>query len=157
MDQSLAKAEVVFGIEPLMVAYAEAGDLMQLHYEEIARNKQLLKLNPDMEKYQRIKDNVLLVTARSDGRLIGYFLWLMFNHAHYKDVLVAEEDLHYLLPEYRRGLTGYKFIKIACQIAFDHGADIISVREKIGHEHPAMMKRLGLVPTDITYTLARKK
>jgi hypothetical protein len=55
--------------------------------------------------YDRIGENLLLVTARCDGHLVGYFLWFLIMHPHYRNVSVAEEDLHFLLPEYRRGLA----------------------------------------------------
>jgi hypothetical protein len=94
-------------------------------------------------------------TNKSDGQLVGYFLWFLIRHPHYAHVSVAEEDLHFLLWEHRRGLAGYKFVKAACQAAFDHGAELLVLREKVGHEHTAIMKRLGFVPTDIVYTRAR--
>jgi hypothetical protein len=72
-------------------------------------------------------------------------------------VLVAEEDLHFLLPEYRRGWTGYDFLKAACNAALDAGARLLVMREKIGHEHPALLKRLRFHPTDVVYTFAAKE
>jgi hypothetical protein len=147
---------VHFAVESFSHAYAEAGPLMEAHWQEIAKNKDLLKLNPDVACYQAIEQNnkMLLVTARCETRLVGYFLWLLVTHAHYKHVLVAEEDLHFMLPEFRRGLTGYSFIKAACKAATDAGAKLLIMREKIGHEHQALMKRLKFKPTDIVYTYA---
>ena len=147
---------VQFAIEPFKKAYADAAPLMILHWNEIARNKGLMTLNPDVERYEAIEQKLLLITARSEGKLVGYFLWIMVNHMHYKHVSVAEEDLHFLLPEFRRGMTGYKFVKAACAAAIDKGAQLLIMREKIGHEHPALMKRLGFNATDISYTRAAK-
>lgn len=155
MDQSaVCREDVKFAVECFRDVYEEAKPLMHLHWQEIARNKALMTLNPDLEKYERALPSLLLVTARAETRLVGYFLWILILHSHYKHVPVAEEDLHYLLPEYRRGLTGYLFVKAACREAFGHGAQLLVMREKIGHEHPAMMKRLGFVPTDVVYTRA---
>jgi GNAT superfamily N-acetyltransferase len=145
--------KVCFAVEHFRDAYEEARPLLLLHWEEIAKNKALLTINPDESLYQ--KANMLLVTARLEGRLVGYFLWFMIRHPHYKHVSVAEEDLHFLLPEHRRGMTGYLLMKAACQAAFDRGAQLLVSREKIGHEHPGIMKRLGFVPTDIVYTRGR--
>lgn len=148
----IAAGKVLFAIEQFKDAIDEARPLLQLHWEEIAKNKGLLKLDPDMAMYERINENVLLITARSDGKLIGYFVWFLLMHPHYRQVSVAEEDLHFLLPEHRRGMTGYNLVKAACQAAIERGAKLLVSREKIGHEHPALMKRLGFVPTDIVYT-----
>jgi hypothetical protein len=147
-------AAIEFAVEPFMETFDEARPLLELHWDEIAKNKQLMTLNPDVKKYEKIAECLLLVTARVGGRLIGYFLWILVTHPHYKHVSVAEEDLHYLLPEYRRGLTEYLFMKAACNAALERGAQLLTVREKIGHEHPAIMKRLGFSPTDIVYTRA---
>ena len=149
----MTSSAVHFAIEKFSDAYPEAGPLMELHWQEIAKNKGLLKLNPDVARYEAIEKNILLVTARAGGRLVVYFLWVLVTHSHYKEVLVAEEDLHFLLPEFRRGLTGYLFVKAACRFAMDCGAKLLVVREKIGHEHPALMKRIGFKPTDVVYTL----
>lgn len=144
--------EIRFAVEPFLDVYPEAEPLFNSHWEEIAQNKALLTVNPDLEKYRLAAPNLLLVTARSDGRLVGYFVWFLIGHHHYKHVMSAEEDLHYLLPEYRRGLTGYMFLKAAREAALDRGAKLLVMREKIGHEHPAIMKRLNFKPTDIVYT-----
>ena len=143
-----------FATENYVEVYDEASPLMDLHWQEIAKNKQLLKLNPDREFYDNVKDNVLLVTARMDGKLIGYFVWFVFKHHHYADVLTAEEDIHFLLPDYRKGMTGYLLMKNARDAAIAAGAKFLVMREKIGKEHPAILKRLGFKPTDIVLTHA---
>lgn len=148
----IAIGKILFAVEKFKDAIEEARPLLRLHWDEIAKNKGLLKLDPDTETYERMGEHLLLVTARHDGRLVGYFLWFLLNHPHYRQVSVAEEDLHFLLPEYRQGLVGYKLIKVACQAAIECGAKLLVIREKIGHERPAIMRRLGFVPTDVIYT-----
>src|SRR5271156_2488408 len=103
MDKPLTWSKTVkFAVEPFKPAFDEAKALMELHYDEIAKNKQLLKLNPDVATYNKAdqENKLLLLTARSEGVLVGYFLWIMIKHAHYQDVVVAEEDLHFLAPKY---------------------------------------------------------
>lgn len=147
-------SKLVFAVERMEDVYDEGQPLTVLHWQEIAKNKHLLQLNPDIDLYSKIDKTLLLITARHEGVLVGYFLWMLVQHVHYKHVLVAEEDLHYLLPEHRRGLNGYFLVKAARDAALERGAQMIIVREKIGHEHTAMMRRLGFKPTDIvsTYT-----
>ena len=154
MDQLLISDKVYFAKEPFGATYNEAAPLLKLHFEEIAKNKDILvAANPCVDMYKRAEDEgkLLLITARSHSRLVGYFLWVMIKHPHYEHLIVGEEDLHYLLPEYRKGMTGYLFMKFACQAAFDFGASMLTSREKIGHEHPALMDRLGFKATDIVY------
>lgn len=130
--------------------------LFQHHYTEIAKNKNVLHLNPDLELYRTLemKERLLIVTARHDSKLVGYFVWFIARHPHYRHVGTAEEDVHFLLKRYRGRGIGTQLIQTACDIAVERGCKYLRVREKIGHEHPNMMKSLGFVPMDITYTKA---
>jgi hypothetical protein len=154
-----------FAVEPFVDVWAEAQPLTQPHWDEIAKNKGLLTLNPDIEKYELLdrSGNLLLITARADGKFVGYFLWIVAAHPHYRHVLTAEEDLHFLAPEYRSGGIhgegrgyGYQLLEAARDAAFEAGARLLTMREKVGHEHPALMEGLGFKPTDIVYTRAVK-
>lgn len=145
---------LVFAIEPAHTVYREAQGLFPLHWDEIAKNKELMTLNVNEGFYERgiNAGRVVVVTARSLGKLVGYVVRFVFKHPHYEHVLCAEDDIHFLLPEYRRGLAGYNLIKNADALISTLGVKLLTIREKIGHEHPAMMKRLGYTPTDIVYT-----
>jgi GNAT superfamily N-acetyltransferase len=154
---AIRQTDLVFAVEPFRQAYAEAGDLLRLHWTEIAKNKQLLVLSPDEEFYDLAdrRKTILIVTARHEGRLVGYFLWYMLpRHPHYREVAVAEAGIHFLLPEHRRGLNGYKLIKAACGFARAAGAHFLTIRYKLDHDHPELMTRLGFSRTDVTYTMA---
>jgi GNAT superfamily N-acetyltransferase len=149
---------LAFAIEPFREVYDEATALLVEHWNEIAKNKHLMRLNPDEDVYGELADQkkLLLITARDGGKLVGYFVWFLVNHTHYKHVLVAEEDLHFLLPDYRRGLAGYQFLKAACEAARERGAELLVMREKIGHEHAAILQRLGFIATDVIYTRVKE-
>lgn len=149
-------ADLVFAVEPFDTAYRDAGQLLGLHWIEVAKNKQLLTVNPDEDLYRRGDERkvVLTVTARHQGQLVGYYVWFLFAHPHYRHVKVAETDLFFLAPEHRTGLNGYRFIKAACRFAQEAGARLLTVRFKVDKDHPELMKRLGFAPTDITYTKA---
>jgi hypothetical protein len=157
--------QVAFAVESFTHVWKEAQPLTRPHWEEIAKNKGLLRLNPDLEKYALLdrSGNLLLVTARFDGRLVGYFLWIVMGHPHYRHVLVAEEDLHFLSPEYRSGGAhgegrqyGFKLLEAARDAAIAAGAQLLTMREKVGHEHSSIMSGLGFSPADIVYTHAVK-
>ena len=165
-DERLLEApQVHFAVESFADVWPEAEPLTRPHWKEIAKNKGLLTLNPDLDKYRRLDANghLLLVTARADGDLIGYFVWIISAHPHYKHVLAGEEDLHFLSPEYRSGGRygkdrgyGFELLKAARDAAIARGARLLAMREKIKHEHPALMEALGFVPTDVVYTLAKE-
>ena len=142
-----------FQVEDFAKAFAEATELTRRHYDEIAKNKDVMVLDPDRDFYAAAKDTLLLVTARHEGALAGYFLWVLIQHPHYRTVRLADEDLHFLAPEYRQGMTGYRLMKAARDAAIARGAKLLMMREKIGHERPGVLRRLGFAPADINHIL----
>lgn len=152
---SQRSSKLVFAIEPMASFLKEGAPLFAKHREEVAKDKDVMILGVD-EGYYNAGANakvIVVVTARSRGKLVGYMLWLLYTHPHYKTVKCAQDDVHYLLPEYRKGLAGYLLLKNAISLVQAIGdVKYCYVREKIGHEHPAIMKRLGFSPMDITYS-----
>ncbi len=80
------------------------------HWQEMGLDGNELSL--DIEKYRNMDDagTLLSVTARKDGRLVGYFLNFIMRHPHY-DLLTAAMDVYYLLPEYRVGSNGIRLFE----------------------------------------------
>jgi GNAT superfamily N-acetyltransferase len=154
VKESITPADLTFAVESAREFIREAHPLFVLHREEITRDKDVMILDVDEDYYGRNYDvgHIVPITARHLGRLVGYFVWHLHPHPHYKNVLCAQEDVHYLLPEYRRGMSGYRLMKNAKEMLKPLGVRYAYMREKIGHEHPAIMKRLGGKPLDITYS-----
>ena len=146
-------SKLLFALEPFSKVYEEAGDLLTRHWEELTKRKDVFTVNPDLPTYRTLEEanRLAVVTARDEGKLVGYFVWFIFPHAHYQDTLVATEDLHFLHPEYRKGLNGYLLMREAVALLKPLNVTAYTIREKIGHEHPALMKRLGFTPMDVTY------
>ena len=146
--------EVIFALESYDSLRDEVQPLLTLHWKEVAKDQDLMRLDPNEDYYRACdKDkDMVFVTARHAGRLIGYMAWLLYNHPHYKTVKCAQGDVHFLLPEYRRGMNGYSLLKNAIRLVKQYGAQYCYIREKIGHEHPAIMQRLGFQRLDITWS-----
>jgi len=144
---------LIFAKESVQRWLADGKELFRLHREEVGKDKELMALNVDEGYYLRSEQfgRLIVVTARHRGNLVGYVVWTIAHHPHYKDVFCAQDDAHYLHPHYRRGMAGYFLLKAAIRALPPLGVQYCYVREKIGHEHPALMKRLGLKPLDVTY------
>ena len=71
---------------------AEANVLFEEHYEEIARNKQVMKLKPDEETYRKMESarQIFILSARQHDVLIGYSVNFVTNHLHYADLRIAQ-------------------------------------------------------------------
>lgn len=146
-----------FAVESFASAYSDpdAKALLQKHWQEIAKAKDLFRLAPDETFYAEAdkQGKLLIITARDGTALVGYFVWIVFKHPHYKDVIMAQEDIHFLLKDYRKGLNGYLLIKNAILLGKQHGIQAFTVREKVSHPHPDLWRRLGFQPADTTYIL----
>lgn len=94
----------------------EMKPMFKKHWGEVGFGvmcEQPVKLDMCWEAYSKLTaEQILYVfTARKDKKLIGYCVFLVFPHLHSKEKTVAENDLLFLLKEYRVGFTGFKFIK----------------------------------------------
>ena len=86
---------IEFGVESFDQAVNDIQELIKLHYEEIALNKDVIPLDPDWDKYRALMTNNLacLITARDDGKLVGYSIFFVTSHPHYKSTIFANNDL----------------------------------------------------------------
>ena len=91
----------------------ELPELFMAHYDEIALDKSVIKLDPDWNKYCQLELHGILhvMTVRDTAKLVGYHMSVVSTHLHYKSTITALSDIFYLLPEYRQGWTGYKLFE----------------------------------------------
>lgn len=123
----------------------EAEVLIHKHWEEIALNKDKIKLNPDWEMYSLLESNgsLKIFTARNDGSLIGYFVVFVSKHIHYKDHLFANNDLLFLDEAFRKGLTGVKLIRFAEKCLKEDGVSVLTINTKVHKPFDVIMNKLG--------------
>lgn len=151
--------DVVYAIERFEDAVDEISSVCGKHYEEIAENKDVIKLDPYYEKYIDIDDGggLLFVTARKDGRLIGYFIALIAPHLHYKSSLTAYTDIFYILEEYRHGRAGIKLIKYAMDEAKRRGVQRFYIGCKVKHALDGLFEKLGFSLIERHYSIVFKE
>lgn len=89
--------------------------LRELHWDEIATDKDVIKLDKDEGAYKKLADEgqLHIVTARKDGRIIGYHATFVRPHLHYKSTLYGFVDVYYIIPKERNGWVGIKLFKKA--------------------------------------------
>lgn len=128
--------------------------LLEEHWEEVALNKDKIKINPDWDAYYTLEGqgNLKIFTARSEGVLVGYFVVLVSPHIHYKDHLFAKNDLIYLSPEYRKGFTGVKLIKFAEKCLKEDGVSVMVVNTKNHKPFHKIMEFLKFSPAETLYS-----
>ena len=142
---------IEFAIEPVLECREEMLLLLDAHYEELTLNKHIVKLNPDWEEYDRREklNKFVLITMRLDSKLIGYSAWFVDRHIHYKDLLVATNDVVFLKKEYRSGMNGIKLLKKSEDIVAKLGAHKLTWHVKESNDFTPILKRMGYSIEDI--------
>lgn len=81
----------------------EAQPLLTQQWEELAQHKDKAPLDPDFSIYveREKRDELLVVTARENGIMVGYFLGFIAPALHYKTVLTLTMDIFWLEPSVR--------------------------------------------------------
>lgn len=87
--------------------------LFNPHWDEVAKNKQVMILSPDMPKYELLESTGKLKTllAYANGEIVGYSVNIVDVHLHYNMLKVAYNDILYLTPEYRESPLGLRLIR----------------------------------------------
>lgn len=128
--------------------------LLNSHWEEIALNKDKIKLNPDWEAYESLEaqGKLKIFTARDDEQLVGYFVVIVGTNIHYKDHLFASNDVIYLSPEYRKGFMSIKLIKFAEKCLKADGVSVLTINTKVHKPFDKLMDFLKFRKIERVYS-----
>lgn len=141
---------VIFAIETMDEVLDDMAPLWDLHWEEIALDRQKVPLNPDIDTFRTLEDAglLLIVTARDEGKLIGYHVTIVRPHLHYKHSLTGYADMYFMHPHYRQGMTGVRLFKFVEQVLRDMGVDRIYQGTKLHKDMGRLFERLGYKETE---------
>lgn len=143
-----------FNWEPFSQIARELPPLFKRHWREVALNQDTIPLDPSWDTYFNLElAGVLRVlTARSQGALVGYHFLLVLPHLHYNSTLSAQTDMFWLDPAYRSGLAGYRLLRIARDQLKAWGVKRHQINEKL--HRPSLgplLARLGYAPAETSY------
>lgn len=91
------------------------------HYQEVSQHfKHAIPLDPDYKKYAKLEaaGELLFITLRHKGKLVGYYNGLIGPALHYKSCLQLALDLFYVELPYRGNFNG------------QNGADLLILKVK---------------------------
>jgi hypothetical protein len=97
-DFMIPERSVTFNRETRAATIDEMRPLFTKHWEEIALNRQKIKLDPNDRLYEQAEaQGVLRVyTVRDLGALVGYAVFFVKFHPHYRGVLWASSDIFWV-------------------------------------------------------------
>lgn len=125
------------------------------HWQELALDKLLFERDLDHERYLKMDEMGMIhvVTARADGKLVGYIVCFVMPHMHYKSSgLVALADMYFLLREHRIGGVGVKMF-----MEMERGLKLRNVIRahmscKVHEDHTKLFEGMGWTLTDFTFS-----
>jgi GNAT superfamily N-acetyltransferase len=138
---------VTYAVEPWQEFKRESLVLWPRHWEEVALDRDKIKLNVDYDQYENIDaiGALHVVVARSSGRIVGYWLGVVRPHLHYADSLSAFTDVYYVDPEFRKGRVGINLFKYAEKTLRARGT-------KVHLDMSKVFEHLGYRKTEILFT-----
>jgi N-acetylglutamate synthase-like GNAT family acetyltransferase len=146
---------VDFTIEDAMTWLRDAQYLFPLHYRELARDQESIPMDLDFDRYKTAEQNgqLLIVAARVEKKIIGYYICALLSHLHYKSSgLMATTDMYFVHPDFRVGGTGIKLIVFVETILRSMGVTKMYVSTKLHSDHSALFEALGFRATDKVFT-----
>ena len=145
---------LTFQKETFAAIMPELPELFQRHWEEIAANKDVIKLDPAWDRYLQLeRDGALhILTVRDGAVLAGYFFAMVHPHLHYATSLTAWSDIFWVKPEHREGWNGVKFFKAAIKMLRDLGVQKVYMVCKVKHDLEPILSRLGFKFVEKVFT-----
>lgn len=128
--------------------------LLEAHVAELATYPDLMRLSPDWDRYQALDEAgvlVLLWAWRGD-ELVGYACTIVTPHLHYSDLVVASNDVLYVLPEHRASRVGLALMRETMTRARDLGAQLMLWHAKQQTALDVLLQRRGLRVQDVIYS-----
>ncbi len=138
---------------PMKQFFEEESGLCAIHWEEIANNKDKVKLAPNIEQFVKMQEAGLLknIVAYDEGLMVGYVVLLISPHLHYRNDKFAFVDLIYVDPVYRSSNIGLKLLNETERVAREEGVAVLQHHAKPHHKNlqTILEKRKGFKVAEV--------
>ena len=125
------------------------------HYDEVARYQDKVDLDPIYSSYYDLEEQgfLCIITARDKfNKLVGYTIYMMHEHMHYSNHVVANNDLSYLDPKYRGKGMAAKMYQEAERCLRALGCHQIIIGMKTDATFRSTMEGEGFEPHELLYS-----
>jgi GNAT superfamily N-acetyltransferase len=141
-------------VEPFPAFLEEVKPLLPLHWEELALNKDKVPLDPQYDVYLKrdALGEVLLITLRSLGELVGYFIGFVAPGLHYRTCLTLTEDIFYIRADHRGRSGGLILFKAVENEAKRRGIQRMFVGSKLHKDASWLFEKLGYKEVERHYS-----
>lgn len=152
MNAVLKPRTATYALESIESVWDEIQPLLEAHYVEIAHYPDIA-LAPDYGRYRTAQrlNKLRIFTARVGGRLVGYAIFFLDHHHHYKESFQAQQDILFVLPDYRGSMVGARLIRYAEDLLREEEVQVVLHHCKAKHDLGPLFERLGYELMDLIY------
>lgn len=152
-------SEIVYKREIFVDCIDELRPLFDINFMEIEEYTEDIPLDVDWDRYIELDDLsvLILITARNDGELIGYFMAFVTSHLHHKTVKMCASDVFYIREEYRGGGAGRELLGAAISEMRDMGVVRMVLTHKTAHNLTPLFAQLGFSPFELSHEMRLDK
>lgn len=157
LDEAAVPARAVpvtFAVEDWFAVRGEMAHLWQRHWEEVALNRDLIKLDPDFDNYDLMAHigQLHIVVARKAGAIVGYHFTLVRPHLHYRTSLSGMTDIYYIAPKHRTGRTPLRLFQFVEKTLKARGVQKLFTGTKLSLDAGPLFEFMGWTETERLYT-----
>jgi GNAT superfamily N-acetyltransferase len=137
-------------VESLTDRLEEMKPLFPLHWEELALDKDKVPLDPQYDAYlaRDALGEVLFVTVRGAGELVGYFVGFVAPGMHYRTCLTLTMDIFFVHPGSRGKAAGLMLFRAVEAEAKRRGVQRMFVGSKNHKDASRLFVALGFEPVE---------
>lgn len=132
----------------------DSAQLFQDDWDETNPFAEQIDFKLDYEKYFILEKQgrLLIVTARDEGKLVGYIGFIASSSLHHKETVARSAGL-FVAKTHRGGMLGYKLIKRAIEL--QKGTTVKKIRISFGpfKDISKMLKRIGMTHAETVYEM----
>ena len=130
--------------------------LLDEHYDELATDKDVMRLSPNWKKYYELEERDMIagLGAWLGSEMVGYSMNLVFQHLHYQDLKVLQNDVLFVAKNHRDGGVGLKLIEATEELGRVHECDMILWHSKVGTALGVILERRGYKVQDVIQSKA---
>lgn len=145
---------ITYQVESFKERLDEFKYLLPQHWEELALNKDKVPLSPMWDIYFSLEDagQLLFVTAREAGEIVGYFIGIVKPGLHYSTCLTCIMDIFYIRKDKRQGRAGIKLFQFVEKELKRRGVHRWFVGSKLHADAGPLFKYLKFQPVETFYT-----
>lgn len=154
MTPMLASDPIDIRLEPIADKIGVEFALLHMHWEEVALNKEVMVLKPDVARYQDLEASGVLhsLVAYAGDQIVGYSVNFLTSNLHYADLVYVQNDVLFVHPDYRKSSVGRRLIQATEVLAKELGARMMLWHAKPDTPLSALLPRAGYGVQDVMFS-----